>query len=69
MFRKHLKFIRTCQTDFLFSVTRANVKKLGALNLFIQKLARLSFLFIIGEKKKHSSYISILFIFFLSKQQ
>ena len=29
-------------------------KKLGALNFFIQKLARRSFLFIIGEKKNTS---------------
>ena len=41
---------RSCQIDFLFSVTRAHAKKLGALNLFIQILARRSFLFIIGEK-------------------
>ena len=33
-------------------VTHAHTKKLGALNLFIQKLARLYFLFIIHEKKK-----------------
>ena len=42
---------RSCQIDFLFSVTRAHAKKLGALNLFIQILARRSFLFIIGEKR------------------
>ena len=40
-----------CQIDFLFHVTRAHAKKLGALNLFVKKLARQSFFFIIGEKK------------------
>ena len=35
---------------FLFSVTSAHVKKLGALNHFIQKSVHQSFLFIIGEK-------------------
>ena len=43
--------VRPCQIDFLFSVTRVYAKKLGALNLFIQKLARRFFLFITGEKK------------------
>ena len=38
-----------CQIDFLFSVTCAHAKKLSTLNLFIQKLACRSFLFIIGE--------------------
>ena len=52
--------LRSCQIDFLFSVTCAHAKKRGALNLFIQKLARRSFLFIIGEK-------STLFIYFNSK--
>ena len=41
--RKSAAF-RPCQIDFLFSVTHAHAKKLGALNLFTQKLARLSFL-------------------------
>ena len=41
--------------DFLFSVTRTHARKLGALNLFIKKLARQSFLFIIGEKKNTSN--------------
>ena len=41
--------------DFLFIVTRAHARKLGALNLFIKKLARQSFLFIIGEKKNTSN--------------
>ena len=68
MLRKHLKFVRTCQIDLAFVWHYPHVKKLGALNLFIQKLARLSFLFIIGGKKKHFSYISILIIFFLGKQ-
>ena len=40
--------LRPCQIDFLFSVARAHTKKLGALNLYIQKLARRPFLFIIG---------------------
>ena len=56
----HVSFclhLRPCQIDFLFSVTRGHAKKLGSLNLFIKKLARLSFLFIIGEKR-------ILFIYF-----
>ena len=44
-----------CQIDFLFHVTRAHAKKLGALNLFVQKLARQSFLLLIGEKKEHFS--------------
>ena len=44
--------VRLCQIDFLFSVTHAHAKKLGVLNLFIQKLARRSFLFIIVEKKR-----------------
>ena len=35
----------------MFSVTRAHAKKLGALNLLIQKLAPRPFLFIIGEEK------------------
>ena len=59
IYLKFSLFIRPCQIDLLFSVTRTHVKKLGALNLFIQKLARLSFLFVIGEKKNFS-YISIL---------
>ena len=63
MHREYLKFIRTCQIDFLSSVTRAHVTKLGALNLFIQKLVRLSFLFVICEKK-YFSCISILIFFF-----
>ena len=42
--------IPPCQIDFLFSVTCAHVKKLGALNLFIQKLEHQFFLFI-SEKK------------------
>ena len=50
LLRKHV-FLRSCQIDFLFSVTRAHAKKLGALNLFIQKLARRSFLFFVSEKK------------------
>ena len=44
------------------------MKKLGALNLFIQKLERRSFLFIIDEKKEYFSYILIWIIFFLNKQ-
>ena len=40
--------LRPCQIDFLFSVVSAHAKKLGALNLYIQKLARRPFLFIIG---------------------
>ena len=43
--------ISACQIELLFSVTRTYVKKLGTVNLFIQKLERLSFLFIIDEKK------------------
>ena len=43
--------IRPCQINFLFSVTRAHAKKRGVLKLFIQKLARVSFLFIASEKK------------------
>ena len=47
--------LRLCQTeiDFLFGVTRAHAKKPGTWNLFIQKLARRSFLFIIGEKNNN----------------
>ena len=52
--------VRLCQIDFLFSVIHAHAKKLGVLDLFIQKLARRSFLFIIVEKKEHLSHISIL---------
>ena len=59
----HTNTVRSCQIDFLLSVTNAHAKKLDALNLFIKKLARQSFLFIIGEKKEHFSYISILIIF------
>ena len=40
IFRTYINFLRLCQIDFLFSVTLAHAKKLGALNLFIQKLAR-----------------------------
>ena len=43
--------IRLYRINFLFSNTRAHAKKLGALSFSIQKLARRSFLFIIGEKK------------------
>ena len=52
-------YARPHQIDFLFSITCTHAKKLGGLNLFIEKLARLSILFIIGEKE-HFSYISIL---------
>ena len=38
------------QIDFLFSVTCTHVKKLGALNLFIQQLEHQFFLFM-SEKK------------------
>ena len=60
--RKNAAF-RPSQIDFLFSVTRAHAKKnkLGDLNLFTQKLARLSFLLQI--KKEHFSCMSILIIF------
>ena len=33
--------LRPCQIDFLFSATHMHVKKLGALNLFIQKISAL----------------------------
>ena len=42
----------------MFSVTRAHAKKLGAWNLFIKKLARRSFLFIIGEEKTFFIYFN-----------
>ena len=50
LLKDHVKLNRPCQIDFLFCVTRAHAKKLGALNLFIQKLARQYFLFITSEK-------------------
>ena len=56
---KHLKFIRTCQIDFLSRITHAHVKKRGTLNLLIQKLARLFFLFMKGEKKKKKNTLHI----------
>ena len=46
--------IRSCQIDYLFSVTGALAKKLGALNLFIQKLARRSFNIYYRQKKKNT---------------
>ena len=47
--------VRLCQIDFFFSITCTHAKKLGALNLFIKKLACQLFLFIIGEKKNKES--------------
>ena len=49
IFRTYINFMRPCQIDFLFGVTLAHAEKLGALNLFIQKLAR-RFILIISEK-------------------
>ena len=49
--------IRSCQIDYLFSVTGALAKKLGTLNLFIQKLARRSFIIYYRQKKEHFSYV------------
>ena len=47
----HEKILRSCQIDFLFSITGVmHAKKIGALNLLIQKLVHQSFLFIIGEE-------------------
>ena len=40
IFRTYINFLRLCQIDFLFNVTLAHATKIGALNLFIQKLAR-----------------------------
>ena len=50
IFRTYINFMRPCQIDFLFGVTLAHAEKLGALNLFIHKLARRFILIIIGEK-------------------
>ena len=64
--------VRSCQIDFLFSVTSLHAKKLGALNLFIQKLARWSFLCIIGEKRtfhNFSFYQFFLFFFLINSNK
>ena len=42
--------LRPCQIYFLFRVTRADAEKSGSLNFFIEKFARRSFLFLIGER-------------------
>ena len=57
--------IRPCQILFLFSVICVLTKKPGSLNLFIQKLAHRSFLFIIG--KKRTLFIYFNFNHFLSE--
>ena len=56
--------IRPYQIDFLFNVTRAHARKVGALNLFIQKWVR-RFYFIYCRRKKITLFIHLNFNYFL----